>query len=434
MLSTGQIRLAATAVPLALGLALVTGELSTPRLQSHRRALWSFFAGHEIVAGPGSTEPHIERRRTPAWVEPPRVLHLDENAEGYFEDNPPPPADWAVLLARLHDRGLRHFAVAMPLEWENPDVLAIAALRQVMDRFSGAVLGLPVKDSSAGDALPLPFQRASVAVDAVLGDATELPVVNSLRGAGSELGGAKTLAGFTRIETENEDAGRAHLLARWNDRVIFALPLALEISRRGLDPREIRIRLGDEIRLGELGPRLPIDSRGRLELATDAPPPESAPASAVISETLPRGFVRSDAPLYLTDQRLLADETSRGWNQRLPLLDAPIRHAPEVTGRQILRRPPFVAELAAVAALAVLCGWGWAARRARWIALFSALTLGVAALILGELLRSLSLIPDPLALLQIPVVAGLTGFCLGPGENRPRPAPKARQHRGASRR
>lgn len=424
MLRAGQIRLAATAVPLALGLALVTKELPTSHLQPHRRELWSILAGREVLAGTNPSATFIERRRTPVWVEPPRILHLDEDPEGYFEDNPPPPADWAVLLTRLHDRGLRHVGIALPLEWENPDVLAIAALRRALDQFSGAVLGLPVKDSSRGDAVPLPFQRASVAIESVTGDATRIPIVNSLRGTAPELGGKRTFAGFTRIETEADEAEHAHLLARWNDRVIFALPLALEIARRGLHPDEILIRPGNEIRLGASGPRLPIDSNGRLKLAADAPPAEFTPASAVIAETLPPGFVRSDAPLYLADGRLVADESARWSLRQLPRLDAPIRHAPEVIGRQFLHRPPVVAELAGVVVVSLLCGCCWPARRARWIALFSTIALAFITLALGELLRSLSLIPDPLALLQIPVVAGFIGFCLGPAEPRPQARPQ----------
>ena len=309
---------AAVAFAVAAGIALLSPRVE--RLERMDRMLHERLAGVDgrlVGDGTPGSPRMIERRETPASVVPPRVLFLDDDPHGYFERMPPPPTDLMVVLARLEKGGLGSIGFGYPLQWEMPDTLAVEAMRGAMDRYDRAVIGYVVKDSTAPVPVPPPLLRASMPYAAVEGDATKLPVVNGVVGLAPEFGGERSWGGFTRIETEGEEEGRAYLLARWSDRVIFSVPLALEIARRGLSPEsDVRVRMGGEIALGAEGPRIPIDFRARVDLPEDEPERTAVPATAVIAGEVPDDFLSADAPLLLTDERLLGDKANRRWAQR----------------------------------------------------------------------------------------------------------------------
>ncbi|MBK1826843.1 hypothetical protein [Haloferula rosea] len=322
----------ASMMALAVGLAVFMAvSFKVEILQRLDLALFGWLSGHPgEVAGTGSADDPrmIERFEVAAEVAPLQALFLDDEEDGFFEQVPPPPADVMVLMARLQERGVKAMGVGYPLQWDDPDTLAVEAMRRVMDRMDGLVLGYRLKDSTAPAPVAAPFQRASLAYSEVIGDGTKLPVVNGIRGVAPEMGGDRSLAGFTGIETEEPDAEREYLLARWSDRVVFALPLAVEVARRGLSFDEVHVHMGRFIRLGTDGPRIPIDFRGRLDLPEVAPEREALKATAVIADTLPEDFAREGATLILTDERLLGGKADREWAERLGRVDAAIRGAP----------------------------------------------------------------------------------------------------------
>lgn len=365
--------------------------------------------GRIVGEGTAASPRAVERLELPASVSPPRVLFLDEDTHGYFERTPPPPADLMVVLARLREAGLESVGFGYPLQWEKPDTLALEAMRGVMDRFDQTVIGFVVKDSTAPLPVPPPFLRASMSYAAVDGDRTKLPVVNGVVGLAPEFGGERSWAGFTRIETEGAEERRAYLLARWSDRVIFSVPLALEIARRGLSPEhDVSVRMGHEIALGPNGPRIPIDFRGRVDLPGEDPdrlsPRLDAPATVVISGDLAEGFLSREAPVYFTDERLLGDKANRLWAQRLPRLDEAVRRAPSLAGRTGIPHWPVAAAVIFALVLAVAGAWlAGAGGLRRRIAVAMAFGVSV-AILLGAMLRGGIGAPMPLALLSVPVV------------------------------
>jgi hypothetical protein len=394
---------------LGVGLLLLACVPVVPPMERLDRWLFSKLAGGgRTVEGRGTfSEPRkLEELMLPREPESPVLLALQEDPEQWFEEMPPPPADLAVVFSRLHTAGVKHLGVGYPLQWEAGDTLAVETMRAMMDRFDALALGLPLKDGTAGEPVAAPFLRASVAYEDVIGGGEDLPVVNAIRGTAPELGGEKTLAGFTRLDSEKKEERRVYLLARWGDRVVFSLPVVMEMARRGLGFDEIRIEPGRELRLGAEGPRIAIDFRGRALLPDDAGELEQIPLNAVIARTLPDGFgENSRSGVYLGDGRELGPKEDLAWSSGLAAEARVISSAPVRKALVPLPRPNGLLEILLVGAVAAVSAWGL---RMRMIELrlcgALALTAGAWVLLLGWI-RGLGFAPPPLAILGLPWVA-----------------------------
>jgi len=390
---------------MVVGLGVLGLTLKVPLVQRFDLGVFGMLSGHPgEVAGAGTAEdPRMIESFGPADQGAPlQALFLDDEDEGFFEQVPPPPADVMVLVARLQDRGVGALGVGYPLQWDEPDTLAVEAMRRVMDRMDGLVLGYRLKDSTAPAPVAAPFQRASLAYSKVVGDRTKLPVVNGIRGIAPEMGGDQSLAGFTGIETEEPDAEREYLLARWSDRVVFGLPLAMEIARRGLSFDEVSIHMGQFIRLGEDGPRIPIDFRGRVDLPAAVPERQAEKATSVIADDLPEEFAQTGASLFLTDERLLGGKADREWAERLSRVDAVIRQSPvRVHSKRMKAVNPLI--VGGVIVLLALVVGRWMPRQPLKRAAIRAVlwTVGFAVL-LAILIQLASVAPAPLAILLMP--------------------------------
>jgi hypothetical protein len=318
---------------------------------------------------------------------------------------PPVPTDLAVVLARLKAMGVENFGIGYPLDWKEPDTLALDAMRGMMDRLSGTVLGFQLNNATLGEPVPVPFQLCSIAYADVQGDRSKLPVVNSLPGELPEFGGDKTRAGFTLLGNEDAEDERAYLLARWDDRVVFALPLVAAIARLEVPLNEVTVEAGNEIRLGVNGPRIPIDFRGRIKLPKDQPEVIKASATAIISRTLPAGFGEKNAPVYLVDARLGSGKFEREWGEVLPRIDAMIRNAPRRVGVKPVPRPNPLAEMTALVVVALLGSWMLRSRDVVMRLLQAIIGCAVMAALLAVVIRVFSLAPVPLAFQMVPVTA-----------------------------
>jgi len=130
-----------------------------------------------------------------------------------------------------------------------------------------------------------------------------------------------------------------------------------------------------------------------------------APATAVISKTLPEGFGAKGAPVYLVDRRLGASKFEREWGEALPRIDSVVRNAPRRIAAIPVPRPGPIGEMVALVSLALLGAW---MLRARGVLgrMLQAASLGVAvALLLTIVIRFFSLAPLPLAFQMVPMVA-----------------------------
>ncbi len=350
----------------ALGGTSAVAPLRDAEKSVVRRLSLALDPADSAFGGQGSQDkPWVRWKAKPEVVpDPPRFLAVDDDPEGYFSTSPPSPVDSAVLFSRLRDAGHRVIGSGFLFSWEDPDPLALLAFRKQLDRFDSAVLGLPLARGAASDPLPAPFLRLSLPARQAEGDVSALPQVNRVAVTGAELGGEHTLAGFTLLENEADAGdGRRHLLARWQDRIIFSLPLATEIVSLGVDPTEIRILCGKEIRLGQGGPVVPIDEFGRTPLASGVSATD-IPATALISEDEPP--LPAADPMILRDARSELPENEKAWAAELPGLVQALRAAPRYEPGMLLRRPGPLAELALVTLLALFATWASCLRSLPW--------------------------------------------------------------------
>ena len=445
MIRTEYPRLTAAAASLGVGLLLLAITPKVGVLENADRKWFGVLSGKgDAVVGKGTQEDprQTEEIEVPPVVPPAAVLFLDEDQDEYFEESPPVPTDLAVIFSRLKAEGIEHFGIGYPLGWKDPDTLALDAMRAMMDRLEGTVLGFQLNNGTVGEPVPVPFQLCSIAYADVGGDRSNLPVVNSLQGDLPEFGGEGTRAGFTLLGNEDHETERAYLLARWDDRVVFALPLVMEIGRLGVPLDEVRVEAGSEIRRGDSGPRIPIDFRGRIKLPEDEPEVLRTPATAIVSRTLPEGFGAEKAPVFLVDARVGSSKFEREWGENLPRVDAVIRHAPQRIGVQPVPRPELLIEMVALMLVALLGAWMLNGRDVARRLMKAFLVCVVVAGLLAAMIQVFSLAPMPLAFQMVPVTALLMVLLIEGGgkievvrakpideEEDPTPKPKRKKRR-----
>jgi len=375
-----------------------------------------------VFNGDGSPDEPWRRWKSKPSAEPaiPRILAVDDDPEAWFGSSPPSPVDCAVMFKRLYDAGHRSIGIGYLMTWEEADPLAMVALRQKLDLFDAAVLGLPLARGAAGEPVPAAFLRLSMDAGDVEGDSTSLPQVNRIAVLNSELGGERSLAGFTLLENERDAKdGRHHLLARWNDRILFALPLAAEIAALGIDPAEIRVVPGKEIRLGIGGPVIPIDEFGRTTILREVKS-QDIPATKIISEDNP--VPPAADPLLLRDVRENLSEAERAWSDSLASVAYAMRAAPRYEKPVTLPRAGFLAELGLIAVLAFFGSWATCLRRFGWRLLAVVLVAGFGAELLYLLAARQNIWLPPFCVAAI-WLASLVLSCLP--ENAPKPVPEA---------
>jgi len=349
------------AILLGAGLFALGGASRIPPLGWIERQAVQALAGaidpaERRIDGPGSRdEPWLRRVAIPPATTPPRFLGIDDDPEQWFSSSPLSPVDHALIFARLREAGHRVIGVGHLMTWDEPEPLAIEALRKQLDRLDAAVLALPLARGAGAEPLPAPFLRMSLAESAVHGDVSGLPRVNRLAVADAELGGERGLAGFSLLENESDPGdGRQALLARWNDRILFAFPLAVEIAALGLDPAEVTIEPGKRIRLGGGGPVFPIDEFGRTPVAPGAAAID-IPAMRLIQEKDP--IPAAGGVLLTKDLRSGLPPADKAWSDGLAGIVHTLRAAPRFGQPVELRRPEALVELSLVALLAFFATW-----------------------------------------------------------------------------
>ena len=174
----------------------------------------------------------------------------------------------AVIFKNLQRLGANKTASAAVLTWDAPDPIGLTALDRALDRFDSLVMAAPVTRGAVAEPMPEAFRNASISLKHVQGDISTLPVVNSIPLSGVILGRKNTQAGFQSIAYE-EVSIYPSLLARWEDRVIFAFPLLVTMQHLKLPLDGIEIHAGKFIKLSPQGPVVPIDRFGRMSIAPE---------------------------------------------------------------------------------------------------------------------------------------------------------------------
>lgn len=197
----------------------------------------------------------------------PTVVSINDDPDRVFQASPPSPVDYAIILRNLQRLGMDRIAISFPLAWEETDAISLTALERELDAIPTLATAAPLTRGAVPSPIPAAFRRASIPLSEIHGNTGLLPAVNRIALPDVILGHKTSLAGFTRIESEQEGSS-PHLLAKWGeDRVVISFALIAALDHYQIPPSELEIRLGEFISLGAKGPFIPIDEHGRLAFA-----------------------------------------------------------------------------------------------------------------------------------------------------------------------
>lgn len=284
----------------------------------------------------------------------PIVISLDDDVEGFFQSSPPSPIDLAVIFSNLQRLGVKNASSSAVLAWSDPDPIGLMALDKAISRFDSVVMAAPLSRGAVPEAMPEAFRNASLPISAVTGSTSELPLVNRIPIPGVILGKTNTLAGFQSLESE-KNTGFTPLLARWDDRVVFAFPLLTVMRHLDLPLDGMEIRLGEFLKLSPQGPTVPIDSFGRLGV-----PLKSLPALQVIRA---EALIDADqdvfppsakGPLVLRDDRSAAEPRTRTFSRQVAAMITAISSDAGLSETRAFHRIPAFWEVTLMLMIALI--------------------------------------------------------------------------------
>ena len=303
----------------------------------------------------------------------PLIVSLGDDAGGFFQSSPPSPIDMAVILTNFQRLGANKAATAAVLAWDAPDPIGLAALDKVLGRFDSLVMATPLTRGAVAEPMPEAFRNASLPLSHVQGDITALPVVNRIPLTGVILGRENTRAGFQSIDFEAASRFPS-LLARWEDRVVFAFPLLVALQRFDLPLEGMEIRPGEYLKLAPQGPVVPLDRFGRMTSA----PGDLSPYAEIAAELLIDGGdelfpKQAPQPVILRDDRSAAEPATRRFSKQLPATIAAIASDTSLAPARTFARFTFCQEIVLlavwIAAITVVTGMTAFARQIAYGAL-----------------------------------------------------------------
>lgn len=183
--------------------------------------------------------------------------------------------DFAALLKKISETGVRQLAISAPFIWEGGTQSAgqflLCATLNNKKLFDRVVLGMRGRTTAQADLTPIQFRSYVIPTSQVKGDTSLLPSAN--RQVENDLDTADETTALTWAPdwiddeelTQNPTALEDRsfpLLVRWNGEILPTLPLRLALEIRNCPIEKVQVELGKEIRLDTLV--LPIDSHGRV--------------------------------------------------------------------------------------------------------------------------------------------------------------------------
>lgn len=437
------------AVLLGAGLFALGGVSLIPPLRALERWLVKRLAytvepatADLILDGNGSQKSPWTRRKSvpPPVPTPPRVLNIDDDPEGYFSSSPLAAIDHSLIFAELSEAGHKVLGVGHLMAWDEPEALAMEALRIQLDRFDTAVLALPLARGAVSEPVAAPFLRWSILESDVAGNVSALPQVNRIAVPGAELGGTKSVAGFSVLENEgNSGEDVQPLLAKWGDRIVFSFPLAVEIAAeglpfadpdepaKGLSPADLIIHVGKDIRIGKAGPVIEIDEFGRSRVTPGVEAIET-PAKRMVSEGAESP---KSKPLLTRDIRADLSAADKAWSDQLPGRIQALRAALRYQPAAILPRPDALLELLVVSLLAFAGTAATSLERLPWRIVAAVMVAGLGSELLYLFAARQNAWLPPIAMLCPGTIAlGLAFWKIEP-RREPAAAPETPAHPGS---
>lgn len=234
------------------------------------------FSGSEsVIDGDGSFEKPYAHKSTKALdfekISQPIDITITDDPYQIFQESPPSPLDFAVILKKLTKLRQDSIAIGIPLTWVAPRATDLAALDHQLETIPNLITSSPLSRGSVPEPMPAAFRRASISLSQVHGNTALVPVVNRIPIPGVILGnkpplpGFTSFAGFTTLESE-PDKESLPLIAIWDDRVVLSFHLLAALNHLEIHPSSIEVHLGRHIYLGKKSQYIPIDNNGRLSL------------------------------------------------------------------------------------------------------------------------------------------------------------------------
>ncbi|NNM29450.1 MAG: hypothetical protein HKO57_08010, partial [Akkermansiaceae bacterium] len=197
-------------------------------------------------------------------------------------------------------------AIETPLTWEDAGELHLRTLDRTIGAFDQAVLTVDLRRSPVGQTRPVWIHRSGIPVENVRGNIRLLPRVNRIVIPPSATGAPNALFSFRVLESEKpleemtpedsipgpEEQRFLPAFAVWDDILIPSFPVAVAMAHYGVTPDEVRVSMGEHIRIGDAGPIVAIDEFGRLAYElVDQPKYLSTTAKTLIApDTITREF------------------------------------------------------------------------------------------------------------------------------------------------
>lgn len=321
---------------------------------THCFAKTSFFiSGNGSRASPWKLQTHAEKSQAD-FYQPPVIVSLGDDVEGVFQSSPASPIDLAVIFSNFQRLGVKKAATAAVLAWDAPDSISLAALDKAIGRFESFVMAAPLSRGAVPETIPPAFRQASIAIDRIHGDTALLPSVNRIPLPGIILGGENTLAGFQTLESE-PGSESIQLIARWNNRAVFAFPLLAVLQQLNLSIDSIEIQIGKSIKLGPDGPAIPIDSYGRMDLTLKPLSPHAPiPAEKLIDGSKNLFPSQTAGTVILRDERSLAESITRQFSEQVPAVIATIASGVNLNPARNYPRIPAYLEIALLLMLSLI--------------------------------------------------------------------------------
>lgn len=294
---------------------------------------------------------HVDPEKAPV------VISLGDDPNNIFQSSPQSPLDLAVILSNFQRHGVKRPAIAAVLAWDKPDVMSLSSLEVKLGAFESITMTAPLARGAVPETMPAAFRRASIPLGRVSGDTSALPVVNRLPVSGVILGGENCAAGFQSIDSEKGGKSPA-LLARWEDRVVFAFPLVAAMRHLSVSPDDLEVRLGEWLKLGKDGPTLPIDRYGRLTMPLSRAEPRATIKAEDLIDAAPGLIPDTDKTLVLLrDDHSAGDPTTASFSRKLASMLTAITSDAGLKESIAFHRPQARTEAIFLAITALVLAW-----------------------------------------------------------------------------
>ena len=226
----------------------------TPEIYNQRKLI----AGHNAV---------------PAEIQ---YISITDDEGKIFEQSPPSPLDYAIILESLHKRGITKLINTTRMTWDDTSNLEVQALNLKVSEFDQSIISLPLTRGANASSPPEVIARSIIPLKNTRGAHLFLPTVNQITIPKTLTGSHSTLAGFHTIESIPQDSSHIQMLAHWEGLGLLpSTELLILMSLTNTSISDLIIISDKSIRLGETGFLIEIDRFGRARSVTNTLRPDS---------------------------------------------------------------------------------------------------------------------------------------------------------------